>query len=255
MTEPIELKIDGKVAQVILSRPERRNAFDTEMLTAYEDAITALGRHRGLEVAVLRAEGPAFCSGTDLKQLEQLTPADTLHWQRRTAETIERWSRLEATTISVFGGPAIGSGAIIGLVSDLRLATPEALITFPEVGLGIPLTWGGVPVLNALLGPDRTRRLLLLGERLGAEEMCSLDLVMKVAAAEEIEAETQALVARLLESPQLGRLMTKRAVAAAAAAPGFVTAAYEPFLASLSVIMREGEDYGLAPGSTSDENG
>ena len=223
---------------MILSRPDRRNAFDTEMLTAYEDTITELGRRRGIEAVVLRAEGTAFCAGTDTKELADFTPDDVLHWQRRTAEAVERWTRLEATTITAFNGPAIGSGAIIGLASDLRIATPEAFVAFPELRLGLPLTWGGIPVLSALLGPDRTKRMLLLGERIEAPEMLSLDLVMKVAVAEAIEAETEALVARLLESPQLARLMTKRAVAAAAAGAG--TAAYEPFLAALAVAAREG---------------
>jgi len=246
MTESIALEISGKVAHVVLSRPDRRNAFDTAMLAAFEDAITELSRQRALEVAVLRAEGPAFCSGTDLKELAQLQPADTLHWQRRTAETIERWSRLEVTTITAFNGPAIGSGAVIGLASDLRIATRETFISFPEVGFGIPLTWSGIPVLNALLGPDRTRRMLLLCEQIAADEMSKLDLVMKVVDADDIDKETEALVARVLQSPQIGRLMSKRAVAAAASAPGFITGSYEPFLAALAVIMRDGEGYSIA---------
>jgi len=246
MTEPIALKIDGKVAHVVLSRPDRRNAFDTAMLTAYEDAITELSRRRELEVAVLRAEGPSFCSGTDLKELERLKPADTLHWQRRTAETIERWSRLELTTVTVFNGPAIGSGAVIGLASDLRIATRETFISFPEVGFGIPLTWSGIPVLNALLGPDRTRRMLLLCEQTAADEMLKLDLVMKVVGAGNIDAETDALVAHVLKSPQIARLMSKRAVAAAAAAPGFITGSYEPFLAALALMVRDGASYAFA---------
>lgn len=243
MTDPIALKIDGKVAHVILSRPDRRNAFNTAMLMAYEDAITELSRRRELEVAVLRAEGPSFCSGTDLKELETLQPADTLHWQRRTAETIERWSRLELTTVTAFNGPAIGSGAVIGLASDLRIATRETFISFPEVGFGIPLTWSGIPVLNALLGPDRTRRMLILCEQIAADEMLRLDLLVKVVDPGEIDAEVDTLVAQILKSPQLGRLMSKRAVAAAAAAPGFITGSYEPFLAALSVMMRDADEF------------
>ncbi len=243
MTDPIQLSIDGNIARVTLSRPARRNAFDTAMLTAFEDTIATLGRTRGVEIAVLTGQGSSFCAGTDLKELEKLSDADTLHWQRRTGELVERWTRLEATTVTAFNGPAIGSGAIVGLSSDLRLAADTTFFSFPEAGFGIPLTWSGIPILNALLGADRTRRALLLRERLEATEIARLDLVLKVVRPEDLAAEVDGLVAHLLEAPQVGRLMAKRAVAAAAAAPGFSTGAFEPFLATLGVMTRPGGGY------------
>jgi enoyl-CoA hydratase/carnithine racemase len=244
MTEPIQLAVDGRLARVTLSRPDSRNAFDMAMLTAFEDVLTDLGRQRGIEVAVLSGMGKAFCAGTDLKELERLTDADTLHWQRRTGELVERWTRLEATTVTAFNGPAVGSGAIVGLASDLRIAVEGTFFRFPEAAYGIPLTWSGIPILNALLGADRTRRALLLAERLETDELRRLDLIMKAVAPDELGRETDALVARLLDSPQMGRLMAKRAVAAAAAAPGFATGAFEPFLATLGVMTRPGGGFG-----------
>lgn len=245
MTDPIRLTIDGKIARVTLSRPDRRNAFDTAMLAAFEDVIAKLGRTRGVEVAVLSGEGPSFCAGTDLKELASLDHEDTLHWQRRTGEVVERWTRLEATTVTAFNGPAIGSGAIVGLASDLRLAAEGTFFSFPEAGLGIPLTWSGIPILTNLLGADRTRRALLLSERIGTDDLVALDLILKAVPASTLAAETDALVAQLLEAPQIARLMAKRAVAAAVAAPGFATGGFEPFLATLGVMTRPGGDYGF----------
>lgn len=234
----IDLTIDGKVASVVLNAPARRNAFDSAMLSAYEAAIADIERQRDVEVVVLRGKGPAFCAGTDLKELETFSADDTLHWQSRTGRAVERWARLEATTVTAFHGSAIGSGAIIGLASDLRLAADDTRFSFPEVAFGLPLTWSGIPLLTALLGADRTKRLLLMRETLDAAELKQHDLVMDLVPLEGLAAATDRLVSHLLEAPQIGRSMTKRAIHATATSPGFDTGAFEPFLASLSIHAR-----------------
>ena len=239
----VELTIEGRVARVVLSREARRNSFDTAMLEEFEDTIVALGRARGVEIAVLTGKGPSFCAGTDLKQLEHLTADDTLHWQRRTGEMVERWTRLPLTTLTAFNGPAIGSGAVLGLASDLRIAADTTWFTLPEVAFGIPLTWSGVPVLTAMLGADRVKRALLLRERIEAKEMLSLDLVMSVVEPVELGTETERVLRLLLESPHLGRMMAKGATTAAAAVPGFSTNLYEPYLAAYGVATRPAGGY------------
>ncbi|MDP6926156.1 MAG: enoyl-CoA hydratase/isomerase family protein [Rhodospirillales bacterium] len=231
----IDLIIGGRVAHVVLNRPKSRNAFDSKMLAAYEDAMTVLDREREVEVVVLRAEGPSFCSGTDLKELENFDADDTLHWQRRASAMVERWARLVATTVTAYNGPAIGSGAVIGLASDVRLAADTSSFTFPEVDFGMPLTWSGIPILTMLLGAERAKRLLLFSETLDAAELKRLDLVMEVVTEAELETATGRIVDQLLAAPLISRSMTKRAVLAAAAAPGFTTNLHEPFLASLSI--------------------
>ena len=239
MANGIKMTIEGRVARIVLSRPERRNAIDTAMLTAFEEVLERLGRERGVDVAVLSGKGPAFCAGTNFKDIDEQSVADTWHWQRRTGELVERWARQEATTVTAFNGPAVGSGAILGLASDLRIATAGTFISFPEVDYGIPLTWSGIPILTALLGGDRARRALLLRERIDADEMARRDLVIDVVPPGELGAATDRLVASLLETAPLARLMAKRAVAAAVAAPGFATNVYEPFLAALGIATRQ----------------
>ncbi len=237
MADDIVLTIEGPVARVVLNAPDRRNAFDTKMLAAFEDAIVTLDRNRDVEIVVLLGEGPSFCGGTDLKELATLDADDTLHWQERTGAAVEAWSRLRAITVTVFNGPAIGSGAIIGLASDFRIAADTARLAFPEVSLGIPMTWNGIPVLTGLLGADRTRRLLLLNESLDPDAMVRLDLVSDVVPAGDLHKAAEALVSRLLEAPALARQMTKRAVRAATGAAG-AAGATDPFLASLAVRVR-----------------
>ena len=243
MSDGIELLIEGKVAHVVLSRPDRRNAFDTAMLARFEDILQELGRNRGIEVAVLRARGTTFCAGSDLKELERLSASDTLHWQRRTGEIVERWARLDITTLTAFNGPAVGSGAVVGLASDIRVATDDTYFIFPEVAFGIPLTWSGIPLLTPLLGADRLKRALLLKEKLGIEELKQLGLFARIVPQQELVAATAHTVEVLLATSLLARQMTKRAIAASVAAPGFATGAFEPVLASLGILAREQDGF------------
>jgi enoyl-CoA hydratase/carnithine racemase len=238
MSTGIDLLFDGRVAHVVLAKPARRNAIDTAMLAQLEDVLHELGRRRDIEIAVLRAEGTVFCAGTDLKELSALGAGDTLHWQRRTGEIVERWSRLELTTVTSFNGPAIGAGAVLGLASDIRIAADTVQVSFPEVAFGIALTWSGIPLLAPLIGADRLKRALLLRETIGIEELARHGLFAAVVAAADLPATLDRTVETLLGMPRLARLMAKRATAAAVAAPGFVTNGYEPFLASLGIAAR-----------------
>src|SRR5690606_39285279 len=122
-----------------------------------------------------------------LKELTLLDAKATLHWQRRTSALIERWARLDATTVAAFQGAAVGSGAIIGLASDLRIATSNTWIQFPEVGHGIPLTWSGIQLLVRLVGADTAKQMLLLQERISAEALKQLRLVASVVELDQLD--------------------------------------------------------------------
>ncbi|MFI7080144.1 enoyl-CoA hydratase/isomerase family protein [Micromonospora sp. NPDC049903] len=234
--QSVLLHRSGRLARVTLHRPLRRNSFDLDMLARFEDVLHDLGRDRTVEVVVLTGEGTAFCAGTDLRELADLDPETTMHVQRRTADLVERWYRLDQTTVAAFNGPAIGSGAVLGLASDLRVAADSAFFTFPEVTYGIPLTWSGMAILADLVGADLAKRWLLLGERVEPAEMLDLRLVTRVVAADDLPAAVDAITDRLLATSVVGRTMTKRA--ARLAGPRFDAAANDSFLGALSVALR-----------------
>ncbi|MEU8802326.1 enoyl-CoA hydratase/isomerase family protein [Spirillospora sp. NPDC048819] len=240
--EPVTLRIEGRLATVVLNRPERRNSFDLAMLARFEDVLHRLGREPGVEVVVLTGNGAAFCAGTDLDELATLDAAVTMDVQRRTAELVERWYRLEQTTVTAFNGPAIGSGAVLGLASDLRLAATTCFFTFPEVSFGIPLTWSGMAILADLAGADRAKRWVMLGERIETGAMLHHELVMRVEPpGEPLERAAAELAGRLLADPPLGRSMAKRA--ARLAGPRFEAVAADSYMGALSVALRPPGDY------------
>lgn len=235
MANGIDLVIDGPLARLTLNRPERRNAFDLAMLAAFEDALHRIAQTRDVNVVLMTGAGSTFCAGTDLKELQDLDAAATLHWQRRTGEAVERWARLDAVTVTAFNGPAIGSGAVLGFAADLRIGADTLWFTLPEVGFGIPLTWSGVSILAPLIGADRVKRALLLAERFDAAEIGRLGLA-EIVRAGGLDARVDAVLKHLLAAPALAQRMTKRATAALN--PGFAASAWEPFNASLAIAQR-----------------
>ncbi|MFV2018108.1 enoyl-CoA hydratase/isomerase family protein [Micromonospora sp. LOL_023] len=232
----VRLDRSGRLATVTLDRTTRRNSFDLAMLSRFEDVLADLGRDHTVEVVLLTGAGSAFCAGTDLDELASLDPSTTMGVQRRTAELVERWYRLDQTTVTAFNGPAIGSGAILGLASDLRIAADTCFFAFPEVGFGIPLTWSGMAILADLVGADRAKRWLLLSERIEADRLRELELVAEVVPADRMAAAAGVLTDRLLAVPALGRSMTKRT--ARLAGPRFEAAAADSYLGALSVALR-----------------
>ncbi|MEU5909233.1 enoyl-CoA hydratase/isomerase family protein [Micromonospora sp. NPDC047527] len=231
----------GRLARITLNRPHRRNSFDLAMLARFEDVLHEVGRDSEVEVVVLTGAGSAFCAGTDLDELATLDASATMHVQRRTAELVERWYRLEQTTVTAFNGPAIGSGAVLGLAADVRVAAESCFFTFPEVTFGIPLTWSGMAILADLVGADRAKRWLLLGDRIDPAEMLRHDLVTAAVPADELGPACDAVVDRLLAVSPVGRSMTKRA--ARLAGPRFEAAANDSYLGALSVALRPAGAY------------
>lgn len=239
--ESVLLDRSGRLARVTLARPHRRNSFDLAMLARFEDVLHELGRDPEVEVVVLTGAGSAFCAGTDLHELAGLDAGVTMHVQRRTAELVERWFRLEQTTVTAFNGPAIGSGAVLGLASDLRVAADSCFFRFPEVTFGIPLTWSGMAILADLVGADRAKRWLLLDERIDADRLLQLDLVTAVTSGDGLPGAVDAVVERLLSVSPVGRSMTKRA--ARLAGPRFEAVATDSYLGALSVALRPAGAY------------
>ncbi len=208
----VHCEIDGAVATLTLARPRSRNAIDTGLLTALEDVLQRLRRERAIDVVCLRAEGPVFCAGTDLKEVAGMSVAELEHWQARAEGLVQTWQQLDATTVSVLAGPAIGSGAVLALASDVRLGVEAAWLQLPELQHGLPLTWHGMAILCGSLGADRTHRALLFGERLELHRLQQWGCWDAVVTPDALDAALVNHVAQIQQAPALARRMTKRAL-------------------------------------------
>jgi len=194
MTEMTEMtNADGRLAvddadgvrTMTLNRPEKRNALDSELLRALEAAIGAAADDTTCRLVVIRGRGPAFSAGADLR--DRAPGADGEWAERRWAmggwqRLLDQLERLRQPTVAVLHGPVVGGAALLALSCDLRLGDDTTVWTIPELAIGIPLTWAGIPRLVREIGVARARELVMTGRPVGADEATRLGLQHRTAA-------------------------------------------------------------------------
>jgi enoyl-CoA hydratase/carnithine racemase len=195
---------------ITLSRPDKRNALDRRTLAEIATAVDALDDRA--RVVVLRGRGPSFCAGVDVTELgdpESLTEAgiaEAVALGRRAADAL-RWSR--AITIAAIQGHCVGGGVVLAASCDLRIATEDATFRIPEVELGIPLVWGGIPALLRSMPPAVAKELVMTCRPFGAAEADQIGFVNAVAPADRLRERVDDLAHRLLALPPAALTITK----------------------------------------------
>ncbi|MGE4608974.1 MAG: enoyl-CoA hydratase/isomerase family protein [Myxococcota bacterium] len=216
MFETFEVERVGALTRIWLNRPERRNAVNNTMLRELGDFFLALETDFDTRVVVLGGRGQSFCSGADRKPP---APSDApprartdreIRWEgqlgRRATRAIEA---CDAVTIARVHGHAIGGGACFALSCDFRIAARDAVFRVPEVDLGMPLSWAGVPRLIHEIGAARTREVVLMCDDVDATTAASWGMVHRVVDADELDAEVDRWVERMLAKPELALFMVK----------------------------------------------
>ena len=212
----LEVERDGAVLRVWLNRPERRNAVANTLLEELGDCFRAVERDFQARVVVLGGRGASFCAGADRKppadydrERQPATPRARRfegHLGRRAARAIED---CEALTIARVQGHAIGGGFVFALACDFRVTATDAVFSLPEVELGVPLSWAGVPRLIQEVGMARARDLLLRCRRIDGATAESWGVVHAAVPPEDLDAEVARFVEDLLAKPETAVHMTK----------------------------------------------
>ncbi|MFF7191232.1 enoyl-CoA hydratase/isomerase family protein [Streptomyces sp. NPDC008222] len=173
-------EIEGGVATVTLNRPDARNAMNVPLL---QQLVAALkdAREQGIDVLLLKAEGPAFCAGADVRS-DDGTAVGRPGLRRWLIE--EACDLVEAFPASVAAvqGPAVGGGWALAVAAVVTLATPGAMFRFPELRLGFLPPDQTVRRLRGSVGPAAALRLLVADERFTGEDLARLGLVEVVEA-------------------------------------------------------------------------
>jgi enoyl-CoA hydratase/carnithine racemase len=219
MTSLVTTEQRGVVRHVVLDRPEKRNAFNADLVLATGEALREAADDPGTHVVVLRGNGPMFSSGMDLGALADVAGEnpDRLRPFRRAC--IEAWNiaeEMEKPVVCAIHGAAIGGALELALACDLRVMASDAIVGVPEVRLGLIPDVGGSSRLPQIVGLGRAKELIMTGKLIGAEEAERIGLVNRVAPPDELEAATQALVDELLTCAPVAVGLAKRVIDASA---------------------------------------
>jgi enoyl-CoA hydratase/carnithine racemase len=196
MSDKVRVEVDGAVRTVTLTRPEKGNAMDADMLRALEEAFDpAPGPGDAERVAVIRSEGRVFCSGLDLRgSLGREQNVETLFHR------VETWP---LPVVAVVQGAAIAGGNELALHCDIVVASEQARFGMSLAQVGLAPSWFLTKKLLEVGGPVLTREILLLGDPLPASRMASLGLIARCVPADELQAAAAAVIDRLVRNAPL----------------------------------------------------
>lgn len=178
----VRVEVDGHIATMTLSRPEKLNALDLDMLQALSVAADEVEHNAYVRVAVLTGEGRGFSAGGDIRAWAGMQPQDFGHaWVRHGHRIFERLATLRVPLIAALNGHALGGGLELAGVADIRIAETHIKIGLPETGLGMIPGWSGTQRLVKRFGAQVVRRMALGGEIFTADEACRFGIVDAVA--------------------------------------------------------------------------
>ena len=216
MTEGVRIERDGPVATVTLDRPAALNALTIPMKTALAAALSELAGDTAVRAVILTGAGRAFCAGQDLAEREDPeAPALDVEIRERYVPIVRAIRAMPQPVIAAVNGVAAGAGAALAFACDLRVASHEArfVLAFGRIGL-VPDS-GATWFLPRLVGAAHAADIALVGDPVDAETALRIGLVSRVVPADRLDAETQALAARLAGGSGPAMAATKRLLHAA----------------------------------------
>jgi 2-(1,2-epoxy-1,2-dihydrophenyl)acetyl-CoA isomerase len=211
----LEQRHDG-IATLVMNRPEKLNALNTELATELNAALERVGADESVRVVVITGAGKAFCAGGDLALIgkgrqsgktEELEPL-----LRSGMHAVLKMRTMSQPVIAAVNGAAAGAGMNIALAADIRIAAEEATFgqNFAKVGL-FP-DFGGTHFLPQLVGPSMAAELFYTGDMIDAKTALRLGIVSHVVPATQLEAEVKTLATKIMQGPPVAIRAVKRAL-------------------------------------------
>ena len=224
-------KADGRIARITLNRPEVMNAIDDDLPAELAAAVARADADPEVHVMVLSGNGRAFCAGYDLAHYAEATGPDQIiqemPWDpvkdyafmwRNTQHFMSLWRALKPVICKVHGF-AVAGGSDIALCADLTIISESA-----EIGYMPARVWGCPTTAMWVyrLGAEKAKRMLFTGDRITGREAEAMGLVLKAVPEDQLDAEVEALAARMAMVPVNQLAMQKMVINQAIEATGLM---------------------------------
>ncbi|MEK5005805.1 enoyl-CoA hydratase [Bacillus sp. FSL K6-3312] len=214
MTSTILTNIKNHVLTITLNRPDKKNAFNAEMIGEWVHALEEAKHNDDVHVIVVTGAGNAFCSGGDVGGMKQnQTPLDN---KNKLWENIHRipltLKHIDKPVIAAINGPAVGAGLDMALMCDMRVMIQDSKVSEGYVKVGLVPGDGGAYFLPRIVGKAKALELLWTGNFISSDEALAIGLVNHVYSQDQFEEKTKELAEHIASGPQIAIRMTKRAV-------------------------------------------
>jgi len=214
----VEVTREDEVAVVTLRRERKRNALSTHM----ENELLAALRSPEVQssrAVVVTGGDTVFSAGADVTELREMTTQAIADYYRGSGAVYEVFAALRQPTVVAITGYCLGGGLELALAADIRIADPAVVFGFPEIGIGILPSSGGVTRIVRIAGAGRARDLVLRGRRFDARQAEQWGIVTEITAPGEHIKQATAIARELAEHSPLAMSITKQVLDVSLDAP------------------------------------
>ncbi|MGI0090527.1 MAG: enoyl-CoA hydratase/isomerase family protein [Nitrososphaerales archaeon] len=200
------------VCTVTLNRPEKLNALDRTMRQELDSAFADVASDRSIRVIIVQGAGRSFCAGADVSQFlsgELGTSGAVAMITRHLLKTIESCPQI---VVFKLHGHVLGGGLEMALAGDLRIASDDSELGFPETGIGMIPGSGGTQRLPRIVGFAKAKEMLFLGSRISASEAERIGLVHRAVPKDKLDSSVDEITAQLLKRAPVALAAAKSAV-------------------------------------------
>ncbi len=219
MSELVLTQQRDTIFEIILNRPDKRNAMNEALIGELDTAVQTANRTPGIRTVIIRGEGKSFSAGIDVSSLLGLAGKYGPHWQQRMRSITDdfqaahtRLERLEIPTIALLHGHCLGLAMELALACDIRIAAEGTQMGLPETRLGIIPDVGGTTRLTRLVGPARAKELIFTGRHFDMAYAERWGIVNYVLPADQLMHKAEELAEEINQAAPLAVGMAKRVI-------------------------------------------
>ena len=208
----LKLEKRNKISYVFFKRTKSLNALNSQTLKELIDLNKELESDSRTKVVVYLSEGKNFSAGADIKEKQKKLSKLELWKSNLGKEAIESILKINQITIASLRGYCLGGAACIASACDFRVASETTLVAYPEIDLGMNLNWFGLPLLLRIIGPSKTKKMVIGGQIENARDLLKWGFIDELYKDEDLDKKTVALAKKYALKPALPSQMIKRSV-------------------------------------------
>lgn len=195
----LKLNINSNYARLKISRPEVKNAINSELIQLFLNKLNEIELNNKIKVLIIEGENKVFSSGADLnwlKNINGMSNDEIYEDSLQFVELLDRINNYSIPIISVVDGPAIGGGAGIALSSDIIIGTSNTIFGISELYYGI-VPVAIVPIVKQRIGETKAREYLITGERINAKKALEMGMLNYIVDDNKVEEIVESFINKL----------------------------------------------------------
>jgi len=167
----ISISKKTNTCHISLDNPKKLNALSSATLREISSACDEIALNKKIKIVVISSTSKNFSAGADLTEIEKNKTVEDYWHENYGRKCINSILNLPQLSICLIEGYCLGGGAVIASACDFRIAEENSLIGYPEIELGMNLSWFGLPLAISCLGLSEAKHVVLSGKKFDAQEM------------------------------------------------------------------------------------